>query len=462
MIHMRLSEAVEPLQAMLHGADVDFSGCGTDTRTLNPGELFVALRGPRYDGHGFVADAVRRGAKAAILDHAVGAALPVLEVKDTRLAMGRLARLWRERFAIPLVAVTGSNGKTTVKEMVASILSGCGQVLATTGNLNNDIGVPLTLFRLGGEHRYAVVEMGANHPGEIASLCGMARPTVAVVTQCAPAHIEGFGSVEGVARAKGEVFEALGPDGVAVINADDDYAGLWLGLAGRRGTACRAPIQFGLKNPADITAADLDDGDPLQGSRFVLKTPGGSMEVRLPFPGRHNVMNALAAAASAHALGVELPAIVQGLESACPVHGRLELRKGGQGARILDDSYNANPGSLKAALELLAKCSGERWLVLGDMGELGPDAGDHHLRAGRMARESGVDRLYALGELSRRVVDGFGPAGRHFAGVDALLTAVRGDIHPGVTVLVKGSRSMRMERVVAALQQGDTPPCSSS
>jgi UDP-N-acetylmuramoyl-tripeptide--D-alanyl-D-alanine ligase len=259
-----------------------------------------------------------------------------------------------------------------------------------------------------------------------------------------------------VARAKGEIFTGLGEDGVAVINADDDYASLWRDLAGQR--RC---VFFGMKNPAEVMATETHYAGRFNGTRFVLHTPAGSAEVRLPLPGRHNIMNALAAAACAHALGIEPGTIAQGLEATRPVHGRLELREGAGGVRILDDSYNANPGSLKAALEFLTECPGERWLVLGDMGELGPEAGDLHFRAGAMARDLGVDRLYAFGELCRRAVEGFGPFARHFGDAEALLEALRRDLHPKVTLLVKGSRSMRMERVVGALEQDCLPPCSS-
>lgn len=446
MIQMRLSEIVGPLNAVIMGEDVEFRGCGTDTRTLQPARLFVALKGPHFDGHDFVGQAEQRRAAAVMLERPVKATLPRLMVEDTRAALGQLAELWRSRFAIPIVAVTGSNGKTTVKGMVAAILSLKGTVLATRGNLNNDIGVPHTLFELGQEHGYGVIEMGANHPGEIALLCELARPTVAVITQCAPAHLEGFDSLEGVARAKGEIFTGLGEAGVAIINADDEFAPLWRSMAAR----CRQ-VSFGLETAADVTATSLKSGSPSPESRFCLTTPAGSTEVRLGFPGRHNVMNALAAAACAHALSMDPETIGQGLEAAKPVPGRLNFYQGPLGVRVLDDTYNANPGSLKAALQVLAACAPDRWLVLGDMGELGRNSEDYHRQAGILARELGISRLYALGELSRHAVDGFGRGGRYFTEVESLLAAIHSELHKNVTLLIKGSRSMRMERVVRSL-----------
>ena len=446
MIQLHLSDIAQPLQAVLTGQDVEFYGCSTDTRTLQPAELFIALEGGRFDGHSFVAQARESGAAAAMLEHPVDIALPALVVGDTRAALGQLAALWRGRFTVPIVAITGSNGKTTVKEMLAAILSLKGAVLATRGNLNNDIGVPQTLCRLGEQHDYAVIELGANHPGEIARLCELTRPTVSVITQCAPAHLEGFGSVEGVARAKGELFAGLTETGVAVINADDGFAGVWQRLAG-----ARRQVSFGLETQAEVSARGVESG--LAESRFRLITPEGSTEVRLLFPGRHNVMNALAAAGCAYALGIEPEAIARGLSAAQPVPGRLNLCQGPLGVRLLDDTYNANPGSLKTALEVLAGYPGDRWLVLGDMGELGPEGQRYHREGGLLARRSGVSRLYAVGELSRYAVEGFGRGGRHFSDIEGLVAALNQDLHKEAALLIKGSRSMRMERVVRSLQQ---------
>jgi len=327
--------------------------------------------------------------------------------------------------------------------MLASILSGQGAVLATLGNLNNDIGVPLTLFRLGAAHRFAVVEMGANHVGEIAGLAAVAAPTVGIITQCAPAHLEGFGSVDAVARAKGELFEGLAAGGTAVINADDSYAPLWRGLAGNR-----RQLTFGTELTADVSAA-CELGP--ETSRLDLKTPRGNVTVRLALPGRHNVMNALAASAAAVALDMPLDLIKTGLESMKAVSGRLQIRAGSGGVRIIDDTYNANPASLAAGLAVLAGFGRRRWLVLGDMAELGEEAEAYHRDVGRLAGEAGVERIYATGTLSRAASEAFGPEGRHYDSQAALTEALRADLTGAVTLLVKGSRSSGMERVVAAL-----------
>jgi UDP-N-acetylmuramoyl-tripeptide--D-alanyl-D-alanine ligase len=343
------------------------------------------------------------------------------------------------------VGVTGSNGKTTVKEMLALILGRQGPVLVTQGNLNNDIGLPLTLMALGAEHQHGVVEMGANHPGEIARLAHIAVPQVGVITQCAPAHLEGFGSVEGVARAKGELFQGLPENGTAVINADDAHAGLWHELAGSR-----RRLTFGLDRDADVTGSWTFEG---RGYDVRLRTPNGEASLRLPLLGRHNVLNALAAAAAALALGLSLDPVVAGLERMRPVAGRLQPKRGPLGSRIVDDTYNANPGSLAAALSALEGIDGRRWLAFGDMAELGADAAEFHRQAGDMARGAGVERLYALGPLSRLTVDAFGVGGYHFAGHEALTSTIREGLGPDVTILVKGSRSMHMERVVQALEE---------
>jgi len=448
---MRLLEAATVMEGRLEGADRAFRGCSTDTRAIRPDELFIALRGAQFDGHDFVAAAAAAGAGAALVERAVPAApLPLIRVGNTLAAMGRLAADWRARFPVPLVAVTGSNGKTTVKEMLAAILSRRAPALATRGNFNNEIGVPLTLFGLGAEHRFAVLEMGANHPGEIRRLTNLARPDVAVITQCAPAHLEGFGTVEGVARAKAEIYEGLGANGTAIINADDDFSGLWRELS-----AARRQIRFGLRASADVTAEDIA---PLAagGSGFRLQTPRGGVAVRLPLPGRHNVANALAAAACCEALDVPLEDIAAGLAGVHPVKGRLERKPGLGSATILDDTYNANPASLGAALAVLAGMPGRHWLVLGDMGELGATSAALHREGGGQARASGVERLFALGPLSREAAAEFGAGARHFPGVPELVDAVKAGLAADVCVLVKGSRVMQMERVVQALLAGGT------
>ena len=443
MMAMRLSEAAGVLEASYSGADVRFAGISTDTRTLAADNLFFALTGPRYDGHDYVDAAQARGAAAAAVSRPVSTTLPLLQVADTRHALGQLARHWRGRFDIPVVGITGSNGKTTVKEMITAILARRGAVLATRGNLNNDIGVPLTLAGLAPEHRSAVVEMGANHAGEIAYLTGLARPTVGIVTNAGPAHLEGFGSLEGVAHAKGELFAGLDRDAVAVINADDRFAAVWRELAqGRR------MLSFGLLPGADVGA---DWQATAQGTALALRTPHGAVDVQLPLLGRHNVLNALGATAAALAAGASLDDVREGLEGLAGVAGRLQRKTRADGGLVIDDTYNANPASLRAAIDVLSAFPGERWLVLGDMGELGADAAALHAEIGVYARDAGIDRLFTLGEFSAQAARACGANAQACEDFDALLGALRRELHAGVTVLVKGSRYMGMERVVQAL-----------
>jgi UDP-N-acetylmuramoyl-tripeptide--D-alanyl-D-alanine ligase len=445
-IRARLTQAAAWLGAERNGADVEFHGVSTDTRALAPGVLFIALRGPRFDGHDYAAAAGAAGAVALLVEHAVDSPLPQLIVRDTRLALGRLAAAWRLHCNTPLAAITGSNGKTTVKEMSRAILAQTGAVLATEGNLNNDIGVPLTLLRLTPQQRHAVIEMGANNPGEIAYLSDLAQPDAAVITNAGPAHLAGFGSLEGVARAKGEIYSGLRENGVAVINADDPFADLWRGMAGTQRQLC-----FGMAPEAIVTARWQAEGG---GSRLWLQTPAGEAELLLPLPGRHNVMNALAASALALALEVELGAICRGLEGMQGVAGRLAPRRAFNGARLIDDSYNANPASMRAAIDVLAAYPAPRILVLGDMGELGDAALQLHRETGAYARAAGIDALYVTGPLSTATAEGFGSGAEHFADCAALAAALRRVLTANMTVLVKGSRSARMERVVDALQEG--------
>ena len=445
-IRCMLTTAAGWLDARLQGEDAEFVGVSTDSRAIEPGMLFVALQGPNHDGHEHLQQAHAAGAVAALVSRPQATAMPQLVVSDTRLALGELAAAWRRQLETLIVAVTGSNGKTTVKEMCAAILARAGSTLATQGNLNNDIGVPLTLLRLSPEQRFGVIEMGANHPGEIAYLTRLAAPQAAIVTNAAPAHLEGFGSIEGVARAKGEIFTGLSDDGVAVINADDDYAGLWRELSAGHRTLC-----FGLGKPADIGARGLGDID---GSELEILTPLGSFPLNLALPGRHNIMNALAAITAALALNIEFADIAAGLESLAPVKGRLTARSGLNGATILDDSYNANPASLHAGLEVLAACGGTRLLALGDMGELGENADALHRQAGVEARSMGIDGLYATGRLSRSASIAFGRNGHFYEQQQQLVEALLPQLGRDVTVLVKGSRSSRMERVADALCAG--------
>ena len=440
-----LQDVADWLDGEGSGADTVLTAVSTDTRQLPAGALFIALTGPNFDGHDFVATARERGAAAALVSRTVADPLPQIRVADTRLALGQLAAAWRSRFCQPLIALTGSNGKTTLKEMIAAILRVRGATLATEGNLNNDIGVPLTLLRLKGEQAYAVIEMGANHPGEIACLTALARPDVAIINNAGPCHLEGFGDVAGVAQAKGEIFQGLGPDGTAIINSDDPYADHWRSL--NRG---RRIVDFGLDQPAAVSGQLLDPAT----NHFRLRTHGQELEIQLPIPGRHNVRNALAAAAAALVVGATLDDVRQGLESLQGVGGRMQRLPGRHGGAIIHDAYNANPASLAAALQTVGAEAGSKWLVLGDMRELGPAADELHARSGEDARAAGFERLYALGEHSRAAVRAFGNGGTHFETVEMLTAALDDALHccsePPV-ILVKGSRGMRMERVVATL-----------
>ncbi len=443
MISLGLVETARLLGAKFDGGDLRYVGLSTDSRKVLSGSLFVAIEGEHFDGHDFVDAAAENGALAAIISKARRFTLPTIEVDDTIAALGKIAGHWRARFKAPLTAITGSNGKTTVKEMLASILRRSHKVLATQGNLNNEIGAPLTLAELDQSHQQIIVELGANHPGEIARLTRISRPSVGLITLCAPAHLEGFGSVEGVARAKGELFSEMPADACAVINADDAFAPLWAELAGRR-----RKLRFGLEKEADVRG----QWKPVEsGGALSVQSPLGSFEVHVPFPGRHNGANALSAAAAAIAAGANAEDIRLGLELVKPVSGRLELKRASGGAAIIDDTYNANPNSLKAGLEVLASRSARRWLVLGDMAELGADAARYHQEAGGMARALGVDRLYTVGELSRLAAERFGKDAVHFESQQDLIDALRADLGADATVLIKGSRSMGMERVVAAL-----------
>ncbi len=447
MISLGLVETAAVIDARLDGDDLRYVGLSTDSRNVLPGSLFVAIEGERFDGHDFVDAAAEQGALAALISKAARFSLPTLRVEDTIAALGKLAGHWRRRFHAPLTAITGSNGKTTVKEMLAAILGRSHKVLATKGNLNNEIGAPLTLAQLDQSHEQIIVELGANHPGEIARLTSMSMPSVGLITLCAPAHLEGFGSVEGVARAKGELFSEMPAESCAVINADDAFAPLWAEMAGQR-----RKLRFGLDQEADVRGRWKPTGT---GGALEIRSPVGSFEVRIAFPGKHNGANALGAAAAAIAVGASSEDIRLGLESARPVSGRLQLKRAPGGAAIIDDTYNANPHSLKAGLEVLSDQSDQRWLVLGDMAELGANAADYHQDAGRLARKLGVNRLFAVGELSRLAVEQFGDGGMHFDSRDTLIDALRTELRGGTTVLVKGSRSMGMERVVKALTEKD-------
>ena len=448
MMTWRLSEIAQCARGQVLGEDREFTSVSTDTRTLQSGALFVALSGPNFDGHDFGPTAAERGAVAALVERPLALDLPQIVVADPLAALSAFARAWRRQFHIPVIGVTGSNGKTTTKELIGAILSRLGPTLVTRGNLNNHIGVPLTLLQLTAAHRYAVIEMGANHQGEIAHLANVAEPTVGIVTNAGAAHLEGFGSIEGVAIGKGEMLRALPVEGVAVINADDAYASMW-----RDASSAERILTFGFEQPADFMAHKVQARSDAGGFRidFDLVMPYGTMPATLHLAGLHNLRNALGAAAAACAAGAELEDIVPGLASMKSVAGRLELKPAINGAYVVDDSYNANPSSLKAGLDAFRSFSGARWLVLGEMKELGASSDELHAEVGRYARQAGVERLLAVGEGARYAVEAFGQGGEWFADSDALIDRARSSLTSGVAVLIKGSRANRLERVAAAL-----------
>lgn len=446
-----LSQIAAAVNGRLVGADVTVEGVSTDTRAIAKGALFIALAGERFDAHDFLEQAMAAGAALLVADAGkLPAGVSAVVVDDTRLALGRLAAAWRARFALPVIAVTGSNGKTTTKEMIAAILKAAhgAAVLSTRGNLNNDIGLPLTLLGLSAAHRAAVIEMGMNHPGEIAYLAPIGAPTVALVTNAQRAHLEGMGDLDEVAREKGGIFSGLPADGVAVINADDAYAGYWRGVAAGR------PVRsFAIDGAADVVGKVRQHG--LE-TAIDLSAPEGEVHIALRIPGRHNAGNAVAAAAACLAAGVPLAAVAAGLESFSGVKGRLQRRAGKLGAEILDDTYNANPDSVRAGIDVLASTIGRKLLILGDMGEIGEACAQYHDEIGGYAKSQGVDLLFALGEATKAAVRNFGDGARHFCHVDKLIAAADKELGPDTTVLVKGSRFMKMERVADALAAEET------
>jgi len=441
-----LSEVAATLNGRVVGADASFSGVSIDSRAINQGQLFIALTGPRFDGHDYLNDVAAKGAVAALVEREVPeSALPQLVVADTRVALGQLGALNRAGYDKPVAAITGSSGKTTVKEMLACILRTRGPVLATKGNLNNDLGVPLTLLELTREHTSAVIELGASRIGEIAYTVAMTKPHVAVLNNAGTAHVGEFGGPDKIVEAKGEIIEGLEADGIAVLNLDDKAFAIWHARA-----AGRQVLSFSLKNPeADFYASDLSlDARGCPG--FTLHSPQGVEPVQINLLGIHNVANALAAAAAAHALGVSLFGIKTGLEAVQPVKGRAVAQVTGTGLRIIDDTYNANPTSMCAAVDILAAFSGRTVLVLGDIGELGEWAEQGHREVGAYAADK-VSALYAVGPLMAHAVAAFGHQARHFANEADLITALRTEHEKNSTILIKGSRSAAMENVVAAL-----------
>jgi len=449
-----LAMVAESVGGRLVGADARFDSVSTDTRRLKAGQLFVALRGEHFDAADFVPEAAHRGAAGAVVERCQDVPLGQVKVRDSRRALGDLARVWREQFSPTVIAVTGSNGKTTVKEMIAAILrtqpdGDAGKVLVTAGNLNNDIGLPLTVLKMRAGHRVAVLEMGASHRGEIGYLAQIARPGVSVITNAAPAHLAGFGTIDEVAAGKGELVErmcaqARGQRPCAVLCRDDAFFAYWKRLCS--GCDVRS---FGLSANAAYSASGIREQAAL--IEAVVRTPDGAFELRLPMSGRHNILNALAATAAAGAAGATLNAVRRGLEGMANMAGRLKPVPNALGIRLYDDSYNANPSSVSAAIDFLAGAGGPAWLVLGDMAELGGCAGALHREIGERARQAGIERLLAIGAYSRAAVSAFGTPAASYPSIDALAAAITADAPPGASVLIKGSRSMGLEKLVALL-----------
>lgn len=444
---LRLADIARWTGGRLIGADVAVTGVASDTRVLVPGGLFVALAGTCVDGHDLLDTARAHGAVAALVGREVADRLPQVLVADVPRALGEIARAYRAQCDVRCVGITGSNGKTTVKTLAGAILARHGRTHINAGNRNNEIGLPLSLLAMPDDTDYLVLEMGAGKPGDIAYLAAIAQPDVAVVNNVAPAHLERMGTLGGIAETKGALITALPEDGVAVVNADDAWAAYFSGLAG-----ARRVLRFGFAADAEITAILPAEpaADP-DASAFRLRTPQGEMDVVLPLPGRHNIGNALASCAIAEALGVPLDHMRDGLQAAPPVAGRLLRRRRADGVLLIDDSYNANPGSFAAAIAVLADEPGIRVLVMGDMGELGANARNLHVEVGELARRRGITHLHAVGELSRSAVAAFGAGATHYPDQASLVAALEQLLAPGMSVLIKGSRSAAMERVVAAL-----------
>lgn len=451
-VKLTLSKLAVVTGATLHGADTTVHDIGIDSRALKPKSLFVAIKGEQFDGHNFIAQAQGAGAIALLVERLSDSPLPQLVVSDARIALGLIAGYQRREFSIPVIGVTGSCGKTTTKSLIASVLAQAGRTLATQGTLNNDIGVPLTLFNLGYKHDFAVIEMGANHPGEIAYLTNMVRPTIGVITNAAPVHLEGFGSLEGVAAAKAELYQHLPVDGVAILNIDDAQQAYWRNIIG-----ARSYLTYGLKSSADVFGdnASLNDKGLLC---FTLHHNGDQAIIKLPLLGMHNIHNALAAAAVGFSLGLSMKTIQKGLQKAEAMPKRINRLTGIHQTTLIDDSYNANPTAFKVAINLLCQFeqSGERVLIMGDMAELGADTEKWHADVGHFAKTAGITRLLTVGALSANASHAFGPDAEHFSDQDHLIAHLKQTLTPHSIVLIKGSRSARMENIVSALKHPST------
>ncbi len=448
MIDLRLHEICNLVSGEMYGEDKVISSVSIDTRALTKGALYVAIKGEQFDGHEFIQQAEAAGAGALLLNERIDSALPQVVVADTRLALAELAGAIRDKAQVKVCGVTGSNGKTTVKEMISAILAMQSSVLSTLGNFNNDIGVPLSLLRLEKSHEFAVIEMGANHADEIAYTSRYAKPDVVVITNVAAVHIEGFGCIDGVASAKAEIIESLSEDGVAILNADDDYFNLWRAIAGQR--EC---LSFGLNDIADVRAENISN--TLQNEQFIstfnLVFNEQKTAIKLALAGEHNIKNALAASAACIALGVDVAQIKQGLEQLNSVKGRMQLQATKKGYRVVNDSYNANPASLQVALEAIHANATKFWVALGEFGELGTESSEIHKEMGLQIKRAGVTRLFATGELTKHTVDSFGDGASYYAQQGELIAAIQKEIECDVVLLVKGSRSQKMDVVVNSL-----------
>ncbi len=442
---MELNTLATILKTASPSENAEFQSVSTDSRSLQKGDLFFALSGPNFDGHDFLEAVEQAGAVAAVVSHEVSCPIPTIKVADTRKALGILARYHRVELGLPVIAITGSCGKTTTRALVEKVLSQAGHVLASVKSYNNDIGVPLTLLRLNNHHQSAVIEIGANHPGEIAYLTQIAKPNIALITNAAEGHLEGFGNVEGVSRAKGEIFQGLDEAGIAIINHDDFYADYWRSLVGSRQV-----ISFAIEHDADVMAKDVTCDDEVRAT-FCLQLPNGAIDVTLQLIGEHNVMNALAAAAVGYAKGLSVVQIKNGLEATTAVKRRLIQRRGYAGATVIDDTYNANPLSVAAAMKVLARRSGPSIFVLGDMLELGPKADCMHQQLGEKAKALGIDYLFCLGQHARHAALAFGQQGYHFQDHATLTQALKNHLQSDMTVLVKGSLGMQMDQIAKAV-----------
>ncbi|MDH5433503.1 MAG: UDP-N-acetylmuramoyl-tripeptide--D-alanyl-D-alanine ligase [Gammaproteobacteria bacterium] len=444
MVRTSLSQLSEFLHARRHGNDVEFTQISKDTRSMQKGHIYIALRGKNFDGHSFAAEAVDKGAAGLIVDKFMNIEVPQLVVDDCFTALGQIAHYNRERLTAKLIAVTGSSGKTTVKEMIATILQLQGKTSATKGNLNNEIGAPLTLLEMDESYQYGVIELGASRLGDIAYTSAIVEPDVALVNNVAGAHLEGFGSLENIAKAKGEIYESLNNDGVAVINNDDVFATIW------KQDIHQSILTYGIDEQSDVMATKIVIDDN-QIAEFDLTYKDDSVKVKLPLIGAHQVKNALAAAACCLAIGLSLEQIADGLQQVKVVAGRTNMIKLNSGCRVIDDTYNANLASMKAAISLLSGYKGKKILVIGDMAELGRFSRQHHTELGSFAAENGIDQLMSCGEESKYAFEAFGGEGCHFENQQDLIEALNNETKLDTTILVKGSRSARMENIVASL-----------